>query len=76
MKDSEINCLKKLLAIKEIEKGFGSKMEWHIITDHIAESTLDIWTSKDFKHPKLFQYKVYKNFILRFDMVFSGFISL
>ena len=75
MKDSELKCLNKLLTIKEIEANFKNKMEWHIIKDHLAESTLDIWTSKDFKHPKLYQYKVYQNFILRYDLAFSGFIN-
>lgn len=64
-----------MLTIKEIEANFKNKMEWHIIKDHLAESTLDIWTSKEFQHPKLYQYKIYKDYILRFDLAFSGFIS-
>ena len=47
----------------------------HIIEENIAGSTLDIWGEKNIPHPKLTQYEIYKCFILRYELAFSGFIN-
>lgn len=75
VKEIERNCLEKLLATIEFEKGIRSKKELHIIEENIAGSTLDIWGEKNIPHPKLTQYEIYKCFILRYELAFSGFIN-
>lgn len=71
---SEKKCLERLLAIKEFDE-VQRKREVYINEEHIAESTLDIWCKKRVPYPKLIQYEVYKCFILKFELAFSGFIN-
>ena len=71
---SEKKCLERLLAIKEFDE-VQRKRELHINEEYIAESTLDIWCKKRVPYPKLIQYEVYKCFILKFELAFSGFIN-
>ena len=59
----------------KLEEGIQRKKELMITEDNICKSTLDIWCRKEEFHPELFQYEVYKCFILRFDLSYSCFFN-
>ena len=76
MREIERSCIEKLLAMKELENGNRITRELLVAEENIADSTLDIWCEKDVvPHPKLTQYEIYKCFILRFELAFSGFVN-
>ena len=59
----------------KLEEGIQRKKELMISEDNICKSTLDIWCRKEEFHPELFQYEVYKCFILRSDLSYSCFFN-
>ena len=69
----DYNIRKLINGNVELGKGIQCKKEIKIIEDCISQSTIDIWCEKRVFHPKLLQYEVYKCFILKFELSYSGF---
>lgn len=66
--------IKRLIKGKvELRKDVQCKKEIRIIEDNIYNSTLDIWCKKEVEHPRLIQYEVYKCFVLKYELAYSGF---